>query len=314
MDIPFDVLNIVASFIVKPKMKLLDWIPLDKLDVNTLSANKGAINFLERHPEIIKWDYLSFNENAIHMLEAHPEKINWENLLANPNAMTLYEKFSENPFVSPFYDRKFDIFFAENDKPLDLIEALFDKLILSYTVEASINFLKKLNLIEVDPVNHKKITKFISDYRSYFVDEDFSIDYYETNWNTLSMSSKILDIVEEHPDIINMAWLSADCNSERAFKLLEKHSERIKWNYLSSNPYPPAFALLETVLQHDPDKIDWGALSINCSAIHLLEKRHNDPLSEIDWTRLSINSGIFEIDTKQLNIDMINKAHNFDCI
>ena len=60
MEIPFDVLKIVASFVVKPKMKLLDWIQLDKLNINRLSENEGAINFLERHPAMINWDYLSF--------------------------------------------------------------------------------------------------------------------------------------------------------------------------------------------------------------------------------------------------------------
>ena len=31
MNIPLDVLKIVASYLVKPKMKLLDWVLLDKL-------------------------------------------------------------------------------------------------------------------------------------------------------------------------------------------------------------------------------------------------------------------------------------------
>ena len=32
MNIPLDVLKIVASYLVKPKMKLLDWVLLDKID------------------------------------------------------------------------------------------------------------------------------------------------------------------------------------------------------------------------------------------------------------------------------------------
>ncbi len=43
---------------MKPKMKLLGWIPLDKLD----------------------WDWLSGNPNAIHLLEQNIDKINWYNL------------------------------------------------------------------------------------------------------------------------------------------------------------------------------------------------------------------------------------------
>ena len=47
MNIPLDVIKLIASYLVEPKMKLLDWIPLDKID----------------------WYYLSFNPNAIHLLE-----------------------------------------------------------------------------------------------------------------------------------------------------------------------------------------------------------------------------------------------------
>ena len=39
MEIPFDLLNIVVSFIVKPKIKLLDWIPKYKLNWEYLSLN-----------------------------------------------------------------------------------------------------------------------------------------------------------------------------------------------------------------------------------------------------------------------------------
>ena len=58
MNIPLDVLNIIASYLVKPKMKLLDWISLDK----------------------INWSWLSKNPNAIHLLEKNMNNINWYNL------------------------------------------------------------------------------------------------------------------------------------------------------------------------------------------------------------------------------------------
>jgi hypothetical protein len=47
MDIPFDVLIIVASFHSKPRMKLLVWIPKDKLHWKWLSRNPNAIQILE---------------------------------------------------------------------------------------------------------------------------------------------------------------------------------------------------------------------------------------------------------------------------
>ena len=51
--------------------KLLDWIPLDKLN----------------------WDYLSRNPAAIHLLEQNPDKIVWSCLSANPAIFTYNYKY-----------------------------------------------------------------------------------------------------------------------------------------------------------------------------------------------------------------------------
>jgi len=48
MDIPFDLLNIVASYLVRPKMKILDWLDKDKLNWSCLTENPGAIDVLEK--------------------------------------------------------------------------------------------------------------------------------------------------------------------------------------------------------------------------------------------------------------------------
>ena len=55
MDIPFDLLYIVASFMVKPKMKLLDWIPDEKLNWKLLSRNPQALHLLKANFENIDW-------------------------------------------------------------------------------------------------------------------------------------------------------------------------------------------------------------------------------------------------------------------
>ncbi len=63
MDIPFDILKIVSSFLTIPKMKLLDWIPLNKL----------------------KWDGLLLNPNAYDLIKSNTlYQINWEYLSKNP--------------------------------------------------------------------------------------------------------------------------------------------------------------------------------------------------------------------------------------
>ena len=87
MDIPFDLLYMVASYIVKPRMKLLDWIPEYKLSWDWLSYNPNALHLLEKYPEKINWKSLSSNPNAIHLLEKYPDKIHWENLSNNPDAL-----------------------------------------------------------------------------------------------------------------------------------------------------------------------------------------------------------------------------------
>jgi len=63
MNIPLDVLKIVASCLVKPKMKLLNWISLDKIDWYNLSENPNAIHLLEQNMDKIDWWYLSVNPN-----------------------------------------------------------------------------------------------------------------------------------------------------------------------------------------------------------------------------------------------------------
>jgi len=92
MEVPLDVLKIIASYITKQKMKLLDWIDLDELNWDGLSENENAIYLLERNIQKISWDWLSRNPNAIHILEEYSHKIDWADLSCNPNAIHLLEK------------------------------------------------------------------------------------------------------------------------------------------------------------------------------------------------------------------------------
>ena len=49
MNIPLDVIRLIASYLVESKMKLLDWIPLDKIDWKYLSKNLNAIDLIEEN-------------------------------------------------------------------------------------------------------------------------------------------------------------------------------------------------------------------------------------------------------------------------
>ena len=96
MEIPFDLLKIVASFHIIPKMKLLDWINEDTLDVDGLSSNPNAITLLETFLQKSEkrnyiWYNLSSNPQTIRILEIvlqHDfDKINWMNLSRNSNSL-----------------------------------------------------------------------------------------------------------------------------------------------------------------------------------------------------------------------------------
>ena len=66
-----------------------------------------------------------------------------------------------------------------------------------------------------------------------------------------------------------------------ALSLLEKNPEKIEWDWLSMNPC--AISLLE----QNPEKIEWSHLSLNPCAVHLLEQNPH----KIDWSLVSANTG-----------------------
>ena len=80
--------------------KLLDWIPLEKLNWNWLSKNPAAIHLLEQNPDKINWNWLSFNPEAIHLLEQHLDKIRWDWLSSNPKAIHILEQHSNKIYWS----------------------------------------------------------------------------------------------------------------------------------------------------------------------------------------------------------------------
>jgi len=89
-----------------------------------------------------------------------------------------------------------------------------------------------------------------------------------------------------------------------AIHLLEQNKDKINWENLSFNPN--AIHLLEQNI----DKINWSNLSTNPNAIHLLEQHKN----KIDWALFSENSCIFEIDKKQIQLDIQEQTQKFNKI
>ena len=92
------------------KYKLKDWISLEKLDWENLSANPNAIELLKENPKKIVWQNLSSNPKAIELLKKNQYKINWESLSENPNPEAIellkenqykidWQMLSENPAI-----------------------------------------------------------------------------------------------------------------------------------------------------------------------------------------------------------------------
>ena len=73
-------------------MKILDWIPFEKINWFYLSRNPNAIPILEKNLDKIDWICLSANPNAIPILEKNLDKVNWIGLSRNPNAIHILEK------------------------------------------------------------------------------------------------------------------------------------------------------------------------------------------------------------------------------
>jgi len=73
--------------------KLLDWIPIERLDWKNLSTNNspGAIALLKANMDKINWTELTWNQSpdAIQFIFKNPEKIDWEYLSQNSYAMDL---------------------------------------------------------------------------------------------------------------------------------------------------------------------------------------------------------------------------------
>ena len=86
MFLPNDIINVILLFLCE--YELVEWILVEKLHWDWLSANPTAIHLLEQNKDKIYWDSLSLNPAAIHLLEQHKAKINWDRISENPSSFT----------------------------------------------------------------------------------------------------------------------------------------------------------------------------------------------------------------------------------
>jgi hypothetical protein len=265
------------------KYKLLDWIPIEKLDWSKLSENPNAIYLLEANKDKIDWTGLSSNPSprAIHLLETNKDKIHWYGLSRNPNAIHLLETNEDKIYWETL---------SRNPNAIYLLEENLDKIDwrgLSFNPNA-------INLLEAnkDNINWTGLSGNPSPGAIHLLEENLD----KIDWRMLSEnpSPGAIHLLEKNLDKIDWYSLSRNPN---AIHLLEKNLDKINWWCLSLNPN--AIHLIEANF----DEIDWWCLSKNPNAIHLLEANQY----KIDWERLSQNPSIFK---KVYNYGKMKKARN----
>jgi hypothetical protein len=347
MEIPFDLLKIVALFLVKPIMKLLNWIDIEKLDWALLCENPNAMTMIEANPHKLEPDclyFLSKNPNAVAFLEKHPDKINWNGLSKNHNAIHLIEKHINSTETEDPHNTIDWKDLSANPNATHILVDNFDKINWS-GLSLNNNIMQILQLLEqkMDKTN-ELIMK---------------IDWSMLSFNSCEGAIKLLenkieqDHINNNESSVNWQCLS---QNEGAIQLLEKHIDLIDWKYLSFNPKaihllePVAFELDEDFLDlleampelgkqyledncMDIYKIDWLWLSSNSNAIHLLEKvldftdpnaihllekvfnstetnNYNNPHMRINWSFLSENPNLLKSNKiLEKHIDVID-MHN----
>ena len=276
-----------AVVIQPPQWKLLDWIPLERLEWKSLCANPRAIQILQQYPERIDWQMLCINPEAIPMLLENRDKIVWHQLAANPSpdAIPLLYEFleqgngEEERFANGGNYYLFWTRLSQNPNALTLLEkhmshAKWYELLSNNLSPYLIPFLQK-------HMSDSQIVLELS--HNPYVIPLIEKNMDSINWSELSKNPNAIHLLEQNVDRID--WWNLVKNPN-AIPILEKHSDNIMtWPWYNLSENPNAVPLL---LQY-PNKINWSFLCKNKSvaAMELLE-RHLDKLdsdSNLDSAR-----------------------------
>ena len=136
------------------------------------------------------------------------------------------------------------------------------------------------------------------------------------NWYNLSKNISAIDILEHNIDKLNWSNL---CTNINAIHIIEKHKDKIDWLKLCANP--SAMLLINQELLKPNNNIYWNQLCRNQNAIPIItqELNNNWYSDKIDWYLLSLNPSAISLLEKEyfhkpkqlcrLNIDniMVNK-------
>ena len=69
-----DICEIITKYIQKPRYELLDWINIEDLNFEILSANSNAIELLKENQDKVKWSWLSSNPSIFKKIYNNDDK------------------------------------------------------------------------------------------------------------------------------------------------------------------------------------------------------------------------------------------------
>ena len=323
MEIPLESVKLVATYLVKPKMKLIDFhiLSYNNLDWDGLTENPNALHLLEAYPDKLHVFNLRNNPNAKHMLETviqDPKNIFWSILSRNWNTSSLFKQYvEENPkselglksTPEMIYETFYWYMLSSNTEDIHLLEAEPDKIEWRFLLKnpnASIIPLLQAHpdMIDWQELSYNPNMSIINAFLESNPDK--------INWYILSKNPNAIHLLESNPDKINWYMLSKNPN---AIHLLEANFKKICWKGLSENPN--AIHLLEAVcllgiisleerfalesnknnwtelVEKHNTYINWHCLSENSSVIHILELKNFNP--EINWYGLLRNPNALHI-------------------
>jgi len=304
------ILNIKNELKSLLKYELREWVPTDKLNSN-LSKNYNAIDYLKKNENLIDYKILSSNTNsdAIELLRIQIKKdqnsINWEELSKNPNAIQLLQDnaqrinwvaFCCNPSPEMIAILKKKI--VENSFNIDLYRNWSS--LSSNTSNEAIAYLKD----NFDNIDWEILSGNTNLEAIKLLKERVITNRNDLDWDKICKNENAIDIIFEtlkhKPYYIN--WSSIACNtSNEAIKIIEwkmkDYPEKISWGQLSRNPSAIKILLANI------DKIVWSSFSSNTNIINpvaiklLIKKIEEDKIkgrrNNLDWSELSANPSIF---------------------
>ncbi len=121
-------------------------------------------------------------------------------------------------------------------------------------------------------------------------------------WYNLATNPRAIHLIEQNMDKILCDYIECLSENPNAIHLLEA--------YLLEHKLSGRINYLNYRSEHKPSEPNLNCLSENPNAISLLEQYRNI----IDWELLSVNPSIFEIDIKQLKLDISEKANIIDML